>query len=671
MNLFSIEVFGSSIPIHAFDVITIVIGILVSIILGIKARHTGSHQLRNYIPTAWTSLGIFFTFVSIWWSLGESKDKSFDPQMMRDLISSIVPAFSTSIIGILGAFVSSICNKWIIAKEEQEENNKFLRLKKQKVGKDCNSDSPELILLEIISSIRESTDTTCTALGKNHSDSDKTIQEIKNRILESGFGVTNKVIETSIATQQENFISAITDLTNIFKESMNTQQSTFATQLGELRLMLRDEVQNIANTNQTLLTKLLDQEKQLLELTTTKLFDESSQRNESLKEFIANGNAKIEEYFDIATVKIVELYNKISEDISHHIKIESELFEHDIKDSIESFARGQYEICSTAIEKYNADLVNYTHKAVESQTTVNEKYIAVLENKLSETSEAFISSVGKVSDILSRRLESIHAAEIEKIDIALAENRVGLKTLVDENKAAVQSVAADISSRYTSFKDAVVESQEKLRCNLKDIQEQHCGEVIKIQQTVKDEMSETAKSISEISSGLQGTLASIVEKITESVSEFTNQQETLKKHIIKHNSDLSANIAKQIYESARISELEDASTNLTSKISNCMLDFQNKMDIIVKHLDQTGSYIDESSKSYRETIDQSSILNQYIESTTDLFKHHMTALKTMKSSMDSMESSVKRMTERMDTIIAQFAKVSDRKQSQKSKEQQK
>ena len=49
----------------------------------------------------------------------------------------------------------------------------------------------------------------------------------------------------------------------------------------------------------------------------------------------------------------------------------------------------------------------------------------------------------------------------------------------------------------------------------------------------------------------------------------------------------------------------------------------------------------------------------------------MTALKTMKSSMDSMESSVKRMTERMDTIIAQFAKVSDRKQSQKSKEQQK
>lgn len=666
MTPYSIDVLGLSISIHIFDIITIVIGLLVSIVLGIKAKQTGSHQLRNYIPTAWTSLGIFFTFVSIWWSLGGSKDKDFDPKMMQNLIYNIVPAFSTSIIGILGAFVSSICNKWIIAKEEQQENLKFLNLKKQKVGQDCNSDSPELILLEIISSIRENTNSTCSAL----SDSDRKTRGLKNEILDSGFGSTNKVIKESIETQQRSYISALTELKQLFEESMNTQQNTFTSQLGELRIMLRDEVQNIANTNQTLLTKLLDQEKQLLELTTTKLFDESKQRNESLKEFITNGSERIENYFESATAKIVELYNRISEDISHHIDAETKLFEHEIKESIESFAHAQYEKCSTTIESFNTKLLNYSQTAIDTQKSITDNYIKTLEEKLLATSEEFIKSVGKISGVLADKLEGIHKSEVEKIGLALTDNRESLKILLDENKIAIRNVALDISSKYVAFKEEVIASQEKLRDNLTEVQKQHSNETVKIQQEISGKLSETALQISKIATELHNSLTSIKETITKSVDEFAKQQETLKYNIVTKNMALSADIAEKIHSSARIKELEEASNRLTSEIDNCMLNIHNKMQIIVKQLELTGSLIDESSRSYKESVNQSAVLNQYIEGTVDLFKQHMTSLNMMKSSMDRMEQSIGRMTERVETAVIQFVKSPERKQSQKTKEQQ-
>ena len=48
----------------------------------------------------------------------------------------------------------------------------------------------------------------------------------------------------------------------------------------------------------------------------------------------------------------------------------------------------------------------------------------------------------------------------------------------------------------------------------------------------------------------------------------------------------------------------------------------------------------------------------------------MTSLNMMKSSMDRMEQSIGRMTERVETAVIQFVKSPERKQSQKTKEQQ-
>ena len=54
--------------IQPYNLTTIIIGIISTIVLMIisSKNHTKSYQLRAYIPTIWTSLGIFFTFFAIW-----------------------------------------------------------------------------------------------------------------------------------------------------------------------------------------------------------------------------------------------------------------------------------------------------------------------------------------------------------------------------------------------------------------------------------------------------------------------------------------------------------------------------------------------------------------------------------------------------------------------------
>lgn len=99
-----------------------------------------SKQLLNYVPNVWTSLGILGTFIAIVVSLDSSGTNSLSD--VDTLVKNIIPAFTTSIIGIIGAVVCSVAIKIIYAYEEKEEDEFYRRT----VG---NEKSPELVLNDI------------------------------------------------------------------------------------------------------------------------------------------------------------------------------------------------------------------------------------------------------------------------------------------------------------------------------------------------------------------------------------------------------------------------------------------------------------------------------------------------------------------------------------------
>lgn len=99
-----------------------------------------SKQLLNYVPNVWTSLGILGTFIAIVVSLDSSGTSSLSD--VDTLVKNIIPAFTTSIMGIVGALVCSIAIKIIYAYEEKEEDELY----RKTVG---NDKSPELVLNDI------------------------------------------------------------------------------------------------------------------------------------------------------------------------------------------------------------------------------------------------------------------------------------------------------------------------------------------------------------------------------------------------------------------------------------------------------------------------------------------------------------------------------------------
>lgn len=109
------------------NLLTILVGLLITGGLYRQYRHTESRQLLNYIPNVWTSLGILGTFCCIVYALSPHGGKTINWNDINTLVKNIIPAFGTSIIGIIGAIATSVIAKIIFANEDKEEAEAYKR----------------------------------------------------------------------------------------------------------------------------------------------------------------------------------------------------------------------------------------------------------------------------------------------------------------------------------------------------------------------------------------------------------------------------------------------------------------------------------------------------------------------------------------------------------------
>ena len=128
-----------------------------------KYKSTKSHALLNCIPGVFTSLGLLGTFWSICYSLhglGGVQPELIDNTGktlaevqaagsrnidIMNIISELIPAFTSSILGLLGALATTIWAKNIFAEEEKLES------------KELNNISPEEYIRDIAINTKEMT----------------------------------------------------------------------------------------------------------------------------------------------------------------------------------------------------------------------------------------------------------------------------------------------------------------------------------------------------------------------------------------------------------------------------------------------------------------------------------------------------------------------------------
>lgn len=171
-----------------------------------------SKQLLNYIPNVWTSLGILGTFIAIVVSLNNSGTNSLSD--VDTLVKNIIPAFTTSIIGIIGALVCSIAIKIIYAYEEKKEDELY----RKTVG---NEKSPELVLNDIkVSLLRLIT------VSQNQEDNIKSFLNDYMHQLEIFYGKIYESNKEQVKILSEEYIHNVAEILAKTNEEINKRIDT-------------------------------------------------------------------------------------------------------------------------------------------------------------------------------------------------------------------------------------------------------------------------------------------------------------------------------------------------------------------------------------------------------------------------------------------------------------
>ena len=116
----------------------LILGVIIAIVFYVHYRNTKSRQLLNSLPGIFTSMGLLGTFCAICYSLGSEiqampediasnigktvAEACLDSTNLdiRDIIYKLIPAFTSSIAGLILAFITTIGLKWIYANEERQ-----------------------------------------------------------------------------------------------------------------------------------------------------------------------------------------------------------------------------------------------------------------------------------------------------------------------------------------------------------------------------------------------------------------------------------------------------------------------------------------------------------------------------------------------------------------------
>lgn len=380
-------------------------------------KETNSRPLLNCLPGIFTSLGLLGTFCSICWSLhglgdpvsteivdntgktlAEVKAAGNDIDIIK-IISELIPAFTSSIVGLLCALGVTIYAKVVFAKEEAEEAIK-LRWK-----------SPEEYIRDIEN---------CLQQNNNH------LQEL---------------IELHKAQEEKNREYSDTLNTNISKQSqilknfidgfVNRMDDIFKQMHGAIQ----QQVQNFGEEQFTKTSELLTSITDRLSTVSNSII--SQQRN-SVEEMMAHTNNEISNI----TKSVTEVLGKLTEEVQN---------------SLTSLDSQQSERLNSIISSYDALATKLTEQNENFATKVNNQLQGEFEKVQNHNVESLEQMV-KLKDAYQESTSQVLTNTIEMNERATSNLRESMSGFVNNIQDSISTqcsvLSTAISTNVKSLNDA-------------------------------------------------------------------------------------------------------------------------------------------------------------------------------------------------------------------------
>lgn len=452
--------------------IVIVAGLFISVCISSYYRKTNSRQLLNYIPTVWTSLGILGTFVTIVYVLGDGTMVWSD---INEMVKRISPAFETSIIGIIGAILTSIIAKMIYAKEDKDDvanyqktfpyspeqyigylhgeatslnkkmdavtsyNNKIL---KQLADILVSSQKHHDALIEESRAQRSLAERMINDFTENLKDFYSTLYEEEKlhmqELTEQYLNGINQIITSTHGTIKSKFETLFTEHSNALKALMEDESKQYA-QLS------KDIKEQICNDSQKIVESINETNKSQKDAIDTLIADNTSSLSKLSKD-IQDGIA------DVSKGQ-VQLMQNITSDVCHSVDelvSEFKVLISGLKENFDTLASNLPEDIRKAKEELLNTFTALTEKQYEELSNENKIFVNSLLKKVEEYNNDITM---KANDSQAEWLNAVNAELQRLLDRVDDDVKTNSNILKDTTKEINDKLVTIVGTLGTSTKD--------------------------------------------------------------------------------------------------------------------------------------------------------------------------------------------------------------------------
>ena len=427
---------------------------------------THSRQLLNSIPTIWTSLGIFGTFCAICISLSEFTVDESEQNMslITSLISKLVPAFSTSIYGIIGAVITTLINKTRYQSEEllefeqidSPENNiktlVELTREQQEQSRQYNEQLTQNILAqsEILKTFVNDFVEKMDVIFKKMENS---IEQQVKTFGESQFAQSREVVEAMTKKLSDVSIGLLEEQ----KESVRTSLEATQTQLGEISTSLTTMIGEISSSNGEAIKALTDQQNERLtqfvqnqEAMTKKLSEVSTRLLEEQKESVRTSIKATQTQLSEITTSLTTMIGEISSSNSESIKALTDQQNERLSQLVQN-----QEAMST---KFLEDTAKGNENILVRMQQLGENYSATCSDMLAQATEQNERVATQLNESLSSVVAQISQAVKSECE-GLTESITSVVSQLNNSYEFIDEHIAQIKSDYEqatlAYRDAV------------------------------------------------------------------------------------------------------------------------------------------------------------------------------------------------------------------------
>ena len=370
-------------------------------------KYTRARSVISYLPNIWTSLGILGTFISIVRSLADTDNLSDLPTV----VDNIVPAFETSIIGIVGAIITSIVVKIIFANEDKKYEEEYDR-------KSYSVDmTPELLLDSINQSMRDANKKidglASTIAAGVLVEVDK---HLTSKMEELARTHTARLVslfeheEESITSATAKVDKAVSSMANTMKGASSTIKKTMediSSELSEaVTKIVNDSIEKTGKISEDFTSEVSDIEKKMLNSLSTQLTDRYQQLLKMNEESIASMKRDIEKMQSEISKKVSDDITNMNKGIVEDVKQVLQTVKEDLTDVEKSISTTLTDVTTNLVvvsEALKTDALNY--QSVTSSTSEIKRSFVRLESVMSNCVAKMETSASHLEGIVTKSEE--------------------------------------------------------------------------------------------------------------------------------------------------------------------------------------------------------------------------------------------------------------------------